>query len=284
MALPAFAAHAQAAPKELALADSARRAQAPQAPSSASAPAAPQSTPASAAQVTEDFSSDRPGFTDGPILLARGTRQVEGGYSFSRAGEERGHAIGEVLLRVGLHSALELRVSLNSYELASGPQGRASGLGDAVVGAKVRLTDGVDGLSFLPQAALLVTTSLPSGSRAFGRNRNEPAATLATTWNAPFGSSLTMNLGAASRDAGDGARIGEYTSGASFDYSLGDHVGSYVEYFSSWTAERGSMQRYLNVGVTLVPGNVFQVDTWTAVGLHRGAPDYSVGLGLTRRF
>ncbi len=288
-AVSAIAAQAQSAPQFLAGADSARpvpavRAVARVARATTAEPGRP--APAAALPVAEEpaLAGDRPGFTTGPVLVAPGHRQVESGYSYSRAGGDRGHAIGEVLLRAGLTSAVELRVALNSYELASGPDGRAAGMDDALVAAKVRLLSAGDGPSLCPQAALLVGTSLPSGSRAFGRRASEPEALLSASWSAPHGTALTANARTARRGAGEGAHVAEYGYGASLAWPVAAHVGSYLEYTTSWTGVGGGEQRYLNTGLTLVPGHVVQLDTWTALGLHRGAPEYSLGLGVVRRW
>jgi hypothetical protein len=239
---------------------------------------------APAAVPQEALAPDRPGFTTSPTVLARGRRQVETGYAFSRAGAERGHALGEVLVRAAVTRDVELRVGLNSFEVTSGPHGRASGLDDAVLAAKVRLLAGGDGPSLRPETALIAGASLPSGGRAFGRRRSEPEATLAAAWTTVGASSLTINVGAVGRDAGAGARAAEYAAGAAFAWALGPHAGSYVEYFTSWAGAPGSAQRYVNTGLTLLPARALQLDAWTAVGLHRGAPDYRLGLGLVRRW
>lgn len=236
----------------------------------------------------ESMDADRPGFTTGPALLAPGRQQVETGYSFSRVGAQRDHALGEVRLRAGVMSALELQVVLNSFELSAGPEGRASGLNDAGVAAKVHLLEHADGASIRPEASLLAGASLPTGGRAFGQHHSEPEAVLSAAWSTPHATSLTVNVGAARRDAGDGARVGEYTSGVSFGWRVAPHIGSYVELFDAYTAahvaEPGAEHRYLNTGLTFAPGHVLQLDTWTAVGLHRGAPDYRLGVGLARRW
>ncbi len=285
-AVPALAAHAQVAPRLLASADSARVVPTVRTAERATATEPGRPAPAVALPAAEEpaLAGDRPGFTTGPALVAAGHRQVESGYSYSRAGADRGHAIGEVLLRAGLTSAVELRVALNSYELASGPDGHASGMDDAHVAAKVHLLGADHHSPLRPEAALLIGTSLPNGSRAFGRHASEPEALLSASWSAPHGTSLTANARTARRDAGAGARLAEYGYGASFAWPVVAHVGSYLEYTTSWTGVGGGEQRYLNTGLTLVPGHVVQLDTWTAVGLHRGTPEYSMGLGVVRRW
>lgn len=285
LALSPLAARAQSAPPSPAPADTTREVLAAAGTTSGSAPApSAATTPGPGVAPEEPFTADRPGFTFGPTLLPRGHQQVETGYSYGRVGAERDHALGEVLLRAGLASAVEMRLALNSYEFASSPDGRASGLDDAFIATKLRLLIAGNGVSLRPQTALIVGTSLPIGSRAFGRHRTEPDALLTASWTAPLATALTLNLGAASRDAGAGTRVGEYRYGASYAFPIAAHVGSYVEYTSSWTGAHGAEQRYLNTGVAVVPGHVAQLDAWTAFGLHRGAPDYHFGLGLSRRW
>lgn len=282
VALPPFTARAQSAPPSPAPADTTRQLLA--AAGTTAATTVPATIPGAAVASEEPFTADRPGFTFGPMLLPRGHQQVETGYSYARAGSERDHAVGEVLLRAGLASAVEMRLALNSYEFASTPDGRTSGLDDAFVATKLRLLNAGEGLSLRPQTALIVGTSLPVGSRAFGRHRSEPDALLTAAWATPLATALTVNLGAASRDAGGGTRVGEYRYGASFAFPIAAHVGSYLEYTSARTGAHGPDQRYLNTGIAVVPGHVAQIDAWTAVGLHRGAPDYRMGLGLVRRW
>lgn len=281
LVVPAVALHAQAAPQLLAVADTTR----PR-PAHVSAEPAPgaKAAPAEAVADEEELSPDRPGSMTGPALLARGRRQVETGYSYARAGAEHSQAVGEVLLRAAVSPAVELRLGLNSFELAAGPEGRASGFDDAVVGTKLRLARGGDGPSLHPAAAMIVGTSLPSGGRTFGHHHSEPQATVAAEWTTPRETAVTVNVGAARRDAGAGVRTDEYLSGAAFAWPLGHHLRSYLEYSTSWSAEPGSAAQEINTGVTLVPGHVFQLDTWTAVELRHGAPEYHVGFGLVRRW
>jgi hypothetical protein len=182
------------------------------------------------------FSADRPGFTTAPTLVAPGRQQIETGYAYARDGAERGHAVGELLLRAGLTSAVELRLALNSYELALSPTGRTSGLADAGLGAKIRLARGGDGPGLRPETALLVAASVPTGSRAFGRHRSEPEAALLATWSAPRSLALTVDVGVAGRDGGPGARTLESHAGSALEWARGEHLVGYVEYFAAWTA------------------------------------------------
>ena len=237
--------------------------------------------PAPAAPIP--LTPDRPGLTTGPALLASGQRQVETGYSFTRADDAIGHAVGEVLVRAALAPALELRVALNSYEVARSPEGRSTGLDDAHVGVKVRLAAGGDGPSLRPATALVAATSVPTGGEAFGRHLVEPGATLVAAWTLPRSAAMTVNLRTANRDRGDGVRAEDYGVNAALGWSARPRLGTYVEYARDWHAGHAGAH-YLGSGIAFTPVAAAQLDAWTAVGVHRGAPDYRVGVGLARRF
>src|SRR3954454_10666802 len=90
----------------------------------------------------EPINPDRPDFTDGPLLVAPGHLQIEGGYTYARAGSEKGRSLGELLLRYAFDDRWEARLGLNSYDwIDSGVPGerRISGFEDPFVEGKVRL-------------------------------------------------------------------------------------------------------------------------------------------------
>src|SRR5687767_7085827 len=59
--------------------------------------------------------TDRPDFTESPVAVPRGAVQVEMGNTYERADDVRANTLGEMLVRVGVHRGLELRLGLPSY-------------------------------------------------------------------------------------------------------------------------------------------------------------------------
>ena len=104
-------------------------------------------TPAGAAD--DEFSTDRPDFTEATAVLAPGSVQWEGGALFSRhqsaAGSVRSFGGPFLLFRMGLMRRVELRWSTDGYGVESEYAGAAryhrSGLSDASAGVKLHLRD-----------------------------------------------------------------------------------------------------------------------------------------------
>jgi len=238
----------------------------------------------SAAAQSEPIVTDRPDFTESTSVVPRGMLQVEGGYTFERAGAVHTHAIGEVLGRVGLLDALELRIGLNSYTITSVAGGSSTGVEDASLGVKLGLLrrDG-HGAAF-PEAALIVATGLPTGGSAVTAGGWEPEAKLALGWDLSERLGVAANLNAASLH-GNGGRTGELAGSVSFGYSLTDRIGSYAEYYGFYpTSGPGADTHFANAGLTYLLTDDFQVDA--RVGHNLGSPegDYFFGIGLARRW
>jgi hypothetical protein len=103
----------------------------------------------------QELTSDRPDFTESVVVVSR--PQLESGYTMTRTEGITRHAIGELLLRLGITHRVELRLSANSYVLTRGAGTETGGIEDAGVGAK---------LSLSPRAALIAGVGVPTGGDA----------------------------------------------------------------------------------------------------------------------
>ncbi|MGH7563856.1 MAG: hypothetical protein ACREK5_05485, partial [Gemmatimonadota bacterium] len=59
------------------------------------------------AQIVAPLVTDRPDFTESALTVPRGDPQLESGYTLTRADDADEHALGEVLLRIGVAGRLE---------------------------------------------------------------------------------------------------------------------------------------------------------------------------------
>lgn len=66
--------------------------------------------------------------------------QIEGGYTFARAGDERAHTVGEILIRAPIARRVEVRLKPGSYVSVDGV---ASELEEPGAGFKVELIQSV---------------------------------------------------------------------------------------------------------------------------------------------
>ena len=89
---------------------------------------------------TAPLVTDRPDFTEGTVLVPRGTFQFEMGTTYQR--HDVGYAVSgpELLLRYGLRRRVELRFGLPDYARESLPNNIASGFGlEALVKSRLFL-------------------------------------------------------------------------------------------------------------------------------------------------
>ncbi len=226
--------------------------------------------------------SDRPDFTESASTVAPGRFQLEAGYTFSDAGEEETETAGELLVRIGLGRRSELRLGLNSYRRIDGPGGQISGFEDTSLGVKIGLRPAPEAGSS-PAVALLLSTTLPTGSSELREPHPQPKALLALSWGLGADWALGANLGYVYASAG-GRRFTELSGSLSLARSLGESLGAYVEVFGfSRTDGGGPDTRSVNSGVTLLLARDLQLDARVGFGLNREADDYFAGAGVVWR-
>ncbi len=243
------------------------------------------SAPNGPSAVDEAIDTDRPDFTNSPRLVPPGMVQIEGGYTYSRTGSDKYHALGELLLRVPTGNWLELRFGINSYALDY-PEGRSvGGLEDSSFEVKIRLTKGSEKPRlFRPMTALTLGTILPTGAPAIGEHKLQPGGTLAAAWVFSDRWSLTTNLNFL-HSSQDGERFDQASASASLGYQPTKRLGGFVEYFTHLPGGNdGTNTYYLDSGITFLLNNNFQVDARIGVGLNGINPEYFFGFGLAHRW
>lgn len=233
----------------------------------------------------EPLATDRPDTTETPYVVPRGMVQVESGYTYTRSGDDREHALGEVLVRVPVSRKAELRFGVPSYLWQRAGGVRATGFDDAFFGAKFALSPGGKGWK-KPATALLVGTSLPTGARAFRENGLQPEAVLAASWELCPTAALSSNLGYVRAKDG-GVRFDQVFGTLSVGVSLSDKCGAFAEVFGFTKADAtGKGAKYADTGLTYLINDNFQLDARVGIGLNNqvGGPDYFLGAGVSRRF
>lgn len=230
--------------------------------------------------------TDRPDFSESAATVQTGAMQLEAGYTFARTGVVEEHAIGELLVRIGLASRLELRVGLNSFIVRRGPGVGDEGLDDTSLGAKFTILPPGNrpaGAVWRPAVAILVATSLPTGADGVGGQEPNPEAKLALAWELGPRVALSSNLNLASTEDG-GQRFEQVSGSVALGVSLTQRLGAYVEYYGfSKQAAGGPDAHFVNAGATLLGSDDLQFDARAGLGLNDLDPDYFVGVGLAWR-
>jgi hypothetical protein len=239
-----------------------------------------------AAQSVEEQAlvTDRPDFTESAETIAPGRVQLETGYTFAdEEGDAETHSWGELLVRIGVSRIVELRLGFNSYLQATRPGEDPSGVEDSSVGVKIKLQEIREG-SGRPQVALLLGTTLPTGSSEYRESHLQPGAALALGWALSPRTGLGVNLNYAYLSE-EGEQFSEFAGSLALGYALRHRLGGYIEYFGfKPQSDGGPDTHFLDGGFTWLLSNNAQLDARAGVGLNSAAADYFVGAGAAWRW
>jgi hypothetical protein len=225
--------------------------------------------------------TDRPTVTASAVTVPRDTLQLEGGATWvDDAGGEEVQSVGEVLARWGVHDVFELRFGLGSWVRVDDGMRDRSGVDNSVVGVKVELADGQRRSLLGGSAAIIVETSIPTGSSSVAIDSWEPAAILAAGWSLTDAMSLGANLGYARLDD-DGGRFGSVWVSAALALALGDRLAGFVEVYAyEYEEPRGPDVQVMELGVTYQLEPQLQLDTRIGRRMGSAGPDVVIGAGV----
>jgi hypothetical protein len=234
----------------------------------------------------EPLVTDRPDFTESPETVAPGRFQLEAGYTFTRRGDDKQHALGELLLRIGLWQQIELRLGGNSYVWLDSPDGDADGFEDLSLGVKIKLLEGSERFELTrPTVGVIIATTLPTGADDIGEDEPQPEFVLAMAWDLSERFSLGSNLNYAYASE-DGDRFHQFSGSLVLGYQLTERWGTYIEYFGFVPeSDDGPNTSFFNGGFTYLINDDLQLDARIGVGAFNGrSPDYFTGAGVSWRW
>ena len=249
-------------------------------------------------RMAEPLVTDRPDFTESPETIPPGHAQLELGYTFThdREGDVRvrDHTAPEILLRIGLHERIELRIGWDGYSWfdtefeRETPAGRrvtgddhGEGAHDLSIGFKAKL---IEQNGFVPHLGIIGAITVPSGSAELTSGDVDPEVVLAWAYDISESFAIAGNFGVGAPTQ-DGDRFFQATGSLTAALSLTDRLGTYVEYFGVYpNANHSDCAHSLNTGVTYLINNDVQIDWRIGVGLNEEADDFFTGVGLSWRF
>ena len=231
------------------------------------------------------ISSDRPDFTDGVTIVARGHTQVEAGVTRSHDVGTDQWAIGELLLRRALAPRAELRLSAYSFDIEVTGAQRQRGVEDVGIGAKFLVHEaGEDAPRWKPSIGVEVNASLPTGSTAFRARHVLPLVKLLTAWDLSERVEFATNVNLAAVQGDAGLRSERAASG-SLGVALTDRMAAFGEYFAiSTPGDRLRRLDNLNAGLTFRITPSLQLDARAGIGPLPASQGYFTGAGLAYRW
>jgi hypothetical protein len=220
------------------------------------------------------INTDRPAVTDSSVVVPAGSLQVENGFEDAVSGTLRTLDGPETLLRLGVASRTELRLTVPDY---FDETGATSGFGDLTIGMKQQLGPTPDGFD----VSLVLSLSLPSGARAISSHGYDPSVQL------PWSRALSSNWTAAGMlsvywptEQGRRNVTGETTF--LVDRQLTKTWDAFVEYAGDFP-EQGGPRHLAHFGTAFKPTPHQQVDLHVGVGLSSAAVSHFIGVGYSFR-
>ena len=231
------------------------------------------------------ISPDRPDLTNGTDIVPLGMLQLESGVTFATVGDDTSIGVGELNLRLPLARWLEVTLQSVGWSREGTGQASATGFTDAAIGCKIRLVSGhPSAAGASPRVALLLLTSLPTGSGGLQDPRLQPHATLAMDFDITSSVSLSTNLGVMHADD-EGHRYIETYGGLSLGFAIGGPWSGFLEGFAYQPGSAGGTSRLVvDTGVQLLLGNDVMLDGRVGRTSGDGPQSTFGGLGISFRW
>lgn len=229
--------------------------------------------------------TDRPDFTESAFVVGRGTVQLEGGATYIDTNDESETTLPELLVRWGISRTVELRLLAPTYAWVDGPGVSSSGWLNTALGAKVALNEG-NGEGFWGKtgAALLLATTVPTGSSAVSSDAWEPSATFALAWDLSSTVSLGVNAGW-TRPEDNGQRFDSFYASAAAGVGVGKNTSVFFELIGfDRERDQGPSTLTFQTGITHLLNSDFQLDIRAARRLSSEGADLLIGVGASARF
>jgi hypothetical protein len=237
----------------------------------------------------DPISTDRPGQSSFPDVVAPGTVQLEGDFSFERETDGSDPNTNTIsvpgsLLRVGVLSFLEVRMSADGFvfEERAGDNDRSSG-SDLTIGSRALL---FDQKGVRPATALDFDLSLPTGSDAVTSDGVDPRGALLFGWDLNERLVLYANIGLASTSLGkgDSRRAFQAEPSVSLSASISERANVFFEYYAAFIDRGVGDEHSIDGGFSWLIGDNLQLDVSAGAGLNDAAPDFFVSAGAAWRF
>jgi hypothetical protein len=241
---------------------------------------------------------DRPHLPEAASTVGLGRVILESGYTYTSKGPAffHQHSYPEALLRVGLFADwFEFRVSqnfINQKDIpGSGQPASIVGAQDLEIGVKLALTEQK---SYLPEAALILQTSVPTGIANLTNDTVMPGVNLDLGWEIAkdrFGVETVTSANGARDELGH--PFVNFVQGVTGVFNVTRKLEAFGEYDlfvpigalgGEQAREETHQQEYLVGGFVYFINNNFEVDIRAGVGLNKHASDYLLGTGFAARY
>ena len=236
--------------------------------------------------------TDRPTQGVSPIVVPKGSFQVEAGYKYSRLELDNAdvdqHAAPDLLLRYGAGERFELRLFSTGWvttevDTESSTETETE-FSDITVGAKIELVPQRGRVSKL---SLLTDVSFPTSSGSSGNDYVIPKVLLIGGYELSDRYSLTYNIGPSLvtfKEDDERETRWDLNYALAFAALTRPSINLFAELYGN--VREGSLPETHNaqVGITVRVAPKLQLDARLGAGLNSAAPDWIAGAGLAFQF
>lgn len=246
----------------------------------------------------ERMETERHDFTQSTKTVGRGVVQLEAGYLYLYKDEngeiEHSHAAPETLLRVGLSDDIEFRLRWNYgwKNFEDEAEEDESAAMDMIWSLKLQITEQ---RGFVPESALEIRSSLPTGGSEFTLGRVEAGLSYIYGWKVSENWTLYGSTVYAPSGLGEFSLIPEepeterftvYGQSVAVGTELSEKNTAYAEWFGLYSdgLEEEFSLGFFNIGIDHYFNDDFLIDFRVGAGLTEASEDFFAGVGGGVRF
>jgi len=240
---------------------------------------------AAAASATDPtICADRPSKANGVCTVPVGHWQIEASaLDWTHSSDTDATSIGQTFAKLGLSSSSDIEVGFTPYVIIKQPGSDASGVGDAVVRYKQRLS----GVGAPVQVALIPFVKLPTAAHSIGNGKVEGG--LAVPLSTAVGKSITLTLGPEVDMLADGDGHGYHaaiTNLINLGWSAAPKLSLSAELWNNTNFDPGGTQHLwsADASAAYLASNRLQLDAGANFGLNRATADIELYGGVSVLF
>jgi len=230
------------------------------------------------AQSPYEMNADRPDVTESAYTVVKSRLQIETGFLLQNDTDIEIMDIANTLFRYGLTKSLEFRAGAGFRRetvTISGNDQTYDGIADVSVGIKVRVFQHI---RRFPDAAVILSGTLPVGEDRFSSDRVEPKAILALAHKLNRRLSMGYNFGGYWEN---GVHLNLLAS-ASLGIWIAGPFSAFVEGYAE-SPHGTPTEILLDAGIIISLAKNFQLDASFGGAINEEAPDRTINVGFAWR-
>lgn len=206
---------------------------------------------------TEPISTDRPDFTESPLVVPKDWTQIETGFTYQKTSEGSAFNAPEALIRYGFEKDWEMRLGGSDFNREKVNGKIKTGFSPLYLAAKYQVGPVKVSDSQVLDISLIPGINVPNGDSNFSSNIIEPEIKFCIS--SDLNDSTALTLMAYPAWGKEDSKYLLFQQTASLGIQLNDKFGAFFEYAGSFSAHNKE-EHLLHTGLTYAIDNDSQID------------------------